>query len=85
MLTGRQWKQAMSDLDNEPPYEQANQWLADLHAYLGENLGIAYVARVDEAAAMPMGMTSLSGERAGYDSGLRIRLFNLEQFCRELA
>ena len=85
MMTGAQWKRAMSDLDNEPPYEQANQWLAELHAYLGESLGVAYVARVDEAAAMPMGMTSLTGERAGYDSGMRVRLFNLEQFCRELA
>lgn len=73
------------NLDAPVPDVQSQQWLDELVEYLEANLGRAYASRLHEPAAVPMGMTSLDGQRAGINSGLRVRLFHLEQFCRELA
>ena len=51
MAEGRKFRENLADPINDPPYEQANQWLRDLHSYLNENLGASYVTRVDEASA----------------------------------
>lgn len=71
---------------NEPaPKEDAIQWLTELCQFLEINLGASYVARVNDASAVPLGMSSLQGDAVKIDGGVRVRLFHLEQFLRELA
>jgi len=74
MLEGAALKRECSDQSKPEPEEEANQWLEGLVSYLQDNLGVSYVARVNDGSPVPLGMTSLNGNRAALDSGLRIRL-----------
>lgn len=85
MLHGAMLKRECADETRPEPEAEANQWLAGVIEYLQKNMGVSYVARVNDGSAVPIGLTSLSGNRAALDSGLRIRLYHLDQFLRELA
>ena len=73
------------DFQKEPPESEANEWLGELIDYLQANLGKAYVARVNDGASAPVGYSSQHKEHDALYNGIRIRVFHLQEFLKELA
>lgn len=74
---------AASDRDTPPPTDDANKWYGELVEYLRSDFGPAYVARVNDGASAPVGYSG--GANSELRNGVRIRLFQLQEFLKELS
>ena len=68
-----------------PPVGEADKWLNELVHYLERELGTAYVARVNDGGSAPVGYGGSYPDHDNVYNGVRIRVFHLQEFLKELA
>ena len=73
------------DYEKPPPEEAAEEWFTKLIGYLESELGTAYVARVNDGGSAPVGYMSQHVEHDKLYNGIRVRVFHLQEFLKELS
>jgi len=87
LVRGVDLQQALADKSNEKPpsAEMAQAWYEELIAFLGTELDSSYVARMKDTSTVPQVYTNVPQDRVELWGGIRCRVYNLQQFIRELA
>lgn len=73
------------DYKNPPPEEAAEEWFTKLIGYLESELGSAYVARVNDGGSAPVGYMTQHVEHDKIYNGIRVRVFHLQEFLKEMS
>ena len=76
---------AAKEYEQPAPLESANAWFKELCDYLEAELGAAYVARVNDGGSAPIGYSGGPAEHNNVYNGVRVRVFHLQEFLKELA
>ncbi len=71
--------------DRPPPKDEAEIWLRELTDFLQENLGTAYVARVNDGGSAPVGFMSQYREHDTIYNAIRVRVYHLQEFLKEMS
>lgn len=77
--------ESMRAKDDQPPWDELNEWDGEVIDYLQANLGDDYAVRFGSHAGLPTGTTTLWPPFSGAESQIKTRVARLNEFMKELA
>lgn len=82
---GLEFQRKFAQTPPEATEAEAQEWLDRVGAYLETELDSSYVARMCDTSVVPPAYTALRGDQVKLWSGVRSKVFHLQQFIRELS